>query len=83
MESMLEVLIWILIVMLVFYICNTVCFVRTAASLFISFLVASAFIYLIYRSLFGEIVLMLSFTIGMVYAIFRAARDKRDDLLHR
>lgn len=83
MESMLEILIWIVIVMLLFYVCNTVWFVRTAASLFISFLMASAFIYLIYRSLFGEIVLMLSFTIGMIYAIFRAVRDKRDDLPSR
>jgi hypothetical protein len=76
---MLEILIWILIVILIFYVCNTVCFVRTAGSLFLSFLVASAFIYLIYRSLFGEIALMLAFTIGMIYAIFRAVRDKRDD----
>lgn len=79
MESMLEVLVWIVIVMLLFYVCNTICFVRTAASLFISFLITSVFIYLIYQSLFGEIILMLSFTIGMIYAIFRAVRDKRDD----
>ena len=80
MDSVFEILIWILVVIIVFYACNTVCFVRTAASLFISFLVASAFVYLIYRSIFGEITLMLAFTIGMIYAIFRAVRDKRDDL---
>lgn len=80
MESVLEILIWAIIVMIVFYIANTACYVRTAGSLFISFLVASFFIYFIYRSIFGEIVLMLSCTIGLIYAIFRAVRDKRDDI---
>jgi hypothetical protein len=79
MESVFEILIWIMIVIFVFYISNSICFIRTAASLFISFLVAGLIVYLVYRNIFGEIMLILAFTIGLIYAIFRAVRDKRDD----
>jgi hypothetical protein len=79
MESVIEILIWALITVVIFYVVNSFFFIRTAATLVISLLISSIFIYFYYRSLFGEIVLFFSFFIAIIYAIFRAIRDKRSD----
>jgi uncharacterized membrane protein len=79
MESVLEILIWIIIAMIVFYIANTVCCIRTAGSLFWSFLVATVIIGFVYRSIFAEIMLMVTIAIALFLCIFRSARDRRDD----
>ena len=80
MDLMIEILIWIAITVVVFYVCNMFFSLRTAASLFLSFLVSSILIFSIYGSIFGEIVLMFTIFIGIIYALFRSLRDKRDDI---
>jgi len=79
MESVIEILVWLVIASLVLFIANTIFYIRTAASLFIAFFVASLAIFFAYRSIFGEIVIMFTIVVGMIYALFRALRDKRDD----
>jgi len=71
--------VWVIIASLVLFVANTIFYIRTAASLFIAFFVASLAIFFAYQSIFGEIVIMFTIVVGMIYALFRAVRDKRDD----
>lgn len=81
MDSVVEILLWLIISMVVFYVCNTILGLRTAASLFLAFLIGSLIIFFCYRSLFGEIVIMFAIVVGLIYGFFRAIRDRRDDKL--
>jgi hypothetical protein len=79
MDLVFEILLWAIITITVFYVLNGPLGIKTAASLFLSFFVSSFMIFFIYQSMFGEIVIMLTIFIGMLYAVFRAIRDRRDD----
>ncbi len=52
---------------------------RTAASMFLSVLITSGIIFFLYRSFFAEITIWFSIFAGIIYAVSRAFRDKRDD----
>ena len=79
MDSIIEILVWLVIASLVLFVANTIFYIRTAASLFIAFFVASVIVFFAYRSIFSEIVIMFTIVVGIIYALFRAVRDKRDD----
>lgn len=79
MDSVIEILIWLIIASLVLFIANTIFFIRTAASIFIAFLIATICVFAFYQSIFGEIVIMITIVVGIIYAVSRAVRDKRDD----
>jgi len=80
MAMTLEVAVWLLSVIILFCVFNIYLFLRTASSLFLSILIASALTWLFFNNLFGEIVISFAIVIGLLYAISRAIRDKRDDL---
>lgn len=80
MDSVVEILIWLIISVVIFYISNTIYHLRTAASLFLAFLISSLIVFFFYQSIFGEIAIMFALVVGLVYALFRATRDRRDDI---
>ena len=75
----LEFITWLVITVIVFYVFNSWVKLRTAASIILSFLIASSLITFIYNSMFSEIMLNFSIIITILYGIFRATRDFRDD----
>jgi hypothetical protein len=80
MDPVIEMLIWLTIAVAIFYICNTVYHLRTAASLFLGLLFSSLIILIFSHSLFSEITLAFAVVVGIIYAFSRAARDFRDDI---
>jgi hypothetical protein len=79
MDLVFEILIWAIITVTTFYVLNGIFAIKTAASLFLSFFISSIFIFVAFQSLVGEIVIMFTIFIGLLYAFFRAIRDTRDD----
>jgi hypothetical protein len=78
-DLIVEILIWLIIAVTIFYICNVIIHLRTAASLFLGFLITSVITFFFFTSIFSEIAIMFSIVVGAFYAISRATRDYRND----
>lgn len=74
-----EIFVWIITAFVCFYLFNSFFYLRTAASLFLSILISTIVIVVIYNSYISESLVALSLAVGAIYAIPRAFRDKRDD----
>jgi hypothetical protein len=78
-DYVVEILIWLVIAVTIFYVCNVIAQLRTVASLFLAFLASSAIVSFFFSSVLGEVVIMFAIIVGTFYAISRATRDFRDD----
>jgi hypothetical protein len=59
---------------------NSYFFLRTAASIFLSLLVASIILFIWTQSIIAETAIAFTVGIALLYAMSRSVRDKRDDL---
>jgi hypothetical protein len=73
-----EVIILFVLVLMISFILNSYLFLRTAASLFLAILISAVICYAFFQSTISEIAITVALIVGLVYAIFRAIRDKRD-----
>ena len=80
MDINIEILMWAIVVIIIFYVSNVYLRIRTAASLFLSFLIGGFIIHIAYRSIVGDVVIVFAIFIGMIYAFFRSISDLRTDI---
>lgn len=78
-----EVLVWIIVAFVAFYLFNFIFQLRTGASIFLSIFISSITILILFNSLFSEVAITFLILAGAIYAIPRAFRDKRDDVCQK
>jgi hypothetical protein len=77
--SLMEVLTWLTATLLSFCFFNFYLRIRTAASLVLSFWMATLVVMGLMAGIFSETALTYTLAISTLYAIFKAIRDLRDD----
>ena len=75
-----EIFLFIILSVVFFWVLNGYFRLRTAASLFLSVLIASILCFLIFDSLMSEALISLSIFVSLIYSIAKSTRDYRDDI---
>ena len=75
-----EIIVWLIVVFVAFFIFNSFFFIKTAASIFLSIFTGTIVVSCFYNSYFTEVVVIFTLFVGVLYAVFRGFRDRRRDM---